>query len=338
VPQGGPATGPQAIQAEPGAPETARRDVDLALYDRVIERIGAGENYYQVAAEEHRRIGFPLRPGATVRLPTLAYLAAWLGPIGLRAAATLLLGAVVLAWWRRLGEEPGGKPHRAMGTALAFAGAGLCVNANYYVMHELWAGVLLSLALALHRPGRAWGAALLLAALALAIRELALPFVLLMGAMAIWRRDWREATGWSALALVFLAAMSIHFGLVAAQILPTDPFGPSWLTWRGLGGWTSNVVLSSILYPLPGWLAGPVTVLMVFGWTAWRSSVGAAAALYCLGMGLAFCVVGRPNNFYWGAMVAPILLIGLAFAPRALAALVRAAAPATAPVVGEQEG
>jgi hypothetical protein len=89
---------------------------------------------------------------------------------------------------------------------------------------------------------------------------------------------------------------------------------------------------------LPGWLAGPVTVLMVFGWTAWRSSVGAAAALYCLGMGLAFCVVGRPNNFYWGAMVAPILLIGLAFAPRALAALVRAAAPATAPVVGEQEG
>ena len=79
------------------------RDDDLALYDRVIERIGKGENYYVVAAEEHRVSRYPLRPGVAVRLPTLAYLLAWLGEGGQIAASALLVLAVLAAWWRRLG-------------------------------------------------------------------------------------------------------------------------------------------------------------------------------------------------------------------------------------------
>ena len=37
------------------------------------------------------------------------------------------------------------------------------------------------------------------AALALAIREHALPFVLLLGAIAAWRGDWRQARAWALL-------------------------------------------------------------------------------------------------------------------------------------------
>jgi hypothetical protein len=34
-------------------------------------------------------------------------------------------------------------------------------------------------------------------------------------------------------------------------------------------------------------------------------------------------VFGRPENFYWGLITAPILAVGLCFAPRAIGDLVR---------------
>lgn len=301
------------------------RDDDLALYDRVIERIGQGENYYTVAAEEHRKANYPLRPGLAVRLPTLAYLDAWLGVPGQIAAAIALMIAVLWAWQRRLAEEPGAAPYRRVALAFLFLGASLGLNRYYFVLHELWAGMLLALAFGLHRPGRRWGWSLAVAALALAIREHALPFVLLMAVMAAWRRDWKESAAWAALAAVFLALLSLHLAQVAAQVVPSDRFSAPWLVLRGLSGWLSNVVLSSNLRFLPHYLAGPLVVLMVFGWASWRSPAGAFATLLYLGYGAAFMLAGRPDNFYWGAVIAPAMFIGLAFVPRGLASLWRSA-------------
>jgi hypothetical protein len=264
-------------------------------------------------------------PGLAVRLPTLAYVDAWIGEGGQIAAAIALLLAVLAAWWRRLGEEPGGERHRRLLTlSFLLVGASLGLNRYYFVLHELWCGMLLALAFGLHRPGR-WGGALLAAALALAIREHALPFVLLMAAMAFWRRDWKEGAAWSALALAFAAALSVHLGIVAAQVLPSDRPSASWLALRGLPGWLSNIVLSSNLRFLPGWLAGPAVVLMVAGWAGWRTSTGAFGTLLFLGYGLAFMIAGRPDNFYWGAVIAPAMFIGLAFSARAVSSLMRAA-------------
>jgi hypothetical protein len=313
------------------------RDDDLALYDRVIARIGQGENYYEVAAEEHRQASYPLRPGVAVRLPTMAYLSVALGDPGKGAdvlvpgqvaAALALMLAVVWAWWRRLGEEPGGQRFQLIGATLMFMGASLGMNRYYFVLHELWAGMLLALAFGLHRPGRKWGAALAVAALALAIREHALPFVMLMAAMAFWRRDWKEGAAWSALIALFFAGLAWHLQLVQAQVLPSDPEGPDWLMLRGLSGWLSNVVLSSNLRFLPHFLSGPLVVLMVLGWAGWKSQAGAFATLLYLGYGLAFMIAGRQDNFYWGATIAPAMFIGLAFAPRAAKSLWRSAFPA----------
>jgi hypothetical protein len=312
------------------------RDDDLALYDRVIARIGQGESYYRAAADEHRKSHYPLRPGVAVRLPTLAYLAMWLGDGGKGAdvvvpgevaAALVLMLAVVWAWWKRLGEEPGGQRVQLMGTALMFVGASLGLNRYYFVLHELWAGMLLALAFGLHRPGRKWGASLAVAAMALAIREHSLPFVALMAAMAGWRRDWKECLAWIALALVFIAGLAWHMHLVSQQVLPSDPEGPDWLVMRGLSGWLSDVVLSSNLRLLPHYLSGPLVVLMVLGWAGWKSSAGAFATLLYLGYGLAFMLAGRPDNFYWGAVIAPAMFIGLAFVPMAAKSLWRSAFP-----------
>ena len=322
------------------------RDDDLKLYDTAITRIRHGENYYDFIADEHRKASYPVNPGLAVRLPTLAYINAAMGmdgdapaPLAMLAALALMLG-VVAAWWRRLGAEACSEKQRLFGTTLMFFGASLGLNRYYFVLHELWAGMLLALALGLHRPkplndggkplgdGGKWLGAWFAAALALAIREHALPFVLLMAAYAGWRQAWREAVAWAVLAGLFAIGLAVHLHIIAGHALPTDPIGPSWLAMRGLGGWLSNVVLSSNLRFFPHWLAGPLVVLMVLGWAGWKSSAGAFATLLYLGYGLAFMIGGRDDNFYWGAVIAPAMFMGLAFLPMALRSLLRAGFPA----------
>ena len=300
------------------------RDDDLALYDRIIERVARGENYYAVAVEEQRRGDYPVRPGLAVRLPTLAFLHGWLGEDILQGLSILLLGATVFAWWRRLGEEPGGARYRLIGATLMVLGGSSTINRYYFVLHEFWTGMLIALALALHRPGR-WHASLAVAALALLLREHALPFVRLMAAMALWRRDWREGSAWVLLILLYAAVLAVHLSTVAAYVGPQDPLGPTWLTLDGLAGWLSKIVLSSNLRFLPHAIAGPLAMLMVFGWAGWKSDAGRTASLLYLGYALAFMIAGRANNFYWGAVVAPAMFIGLAFVPMAARSLGRAA-------------
>jgi hypothetical protein len=311
--------------ASVNGPATTVRFDDLQLYDAVIARLQRGEGYYAVIVEEHRKLPFPVKPGFAVRLPTLAYLAAWLGPYGLLAGSVLLFAAISLTWWKRLGDEPGGAEHRLLAMALLLTCASFVLVRYFHVLHELWAGGLIALALGLHRPGKHWIAALLVAALALAIRETALPFVLLAAAVAGYRRDWRECLAWTALAAAFIVLWTLHLETVAAHTRPGDPVSSSWITLRGLSGWLSLSILPTPLRYLPSLIAGPAVVLALLGWCGWRTRLGSFIALLLMGYGLAFMIAGRPENWYWGALVSPVLLVGLAFAPMALRSLSRRA-------------
>ena len=303
------------------------RDDDLRLYDRIVERVAAGENYYTVAIAEQRARNFPVRPAVTVRLPTLAFLTVWLGPNGLLASAGLLGLGVLAAWWRRLGEEPGGRDRRVIAMLLLAVGALAGLKPEYLALHEVWAGLLLALGGGLHRPGR-WRAAWLPVALALAIREHALPFVLLLAVMAAWRRDWREAAAWFALILLFAGGLALHVHTVGEHLLPSDRPSPPWLVFRGLGGWTGNIVTSSVLHVLPARLAAPLALLPLVGWAAWNSPAGRFFTLLFAGYGVLFMIAGRANNFYWALMVTPAWFVGYAFLPMALRSLLASAAPA----------
>lgn len=306
-------------------------DQDIALYEAATRKIEAGQNYYDFIVPEHRLRDYPVRPGLSVRLPTLAYIEAGLNWLHLGVATSIaLMLATIAAWWRRFGEEPGVGHLRKVATAMAFVGASLALNRHYYSLHELWAGMLLMLSFGLHRPattdrpGR-WLGAFVCAAMALFIREHSAPFVLLMCATAVWRREWREAAAWATLLVAFVAVLLLHLSLVAPHVLPTDPSGASWWTLRGLSGWLGNVVQSSNLRLLPHWIAGPLVILTTLGWAGWRTAAGTFGFLISVGYGLLFMIVGRWDNFYWGAMVAPMLTAGLAFAPRALGSLLDAA-------------
>jgi hypothetical protein len=316
-----PATAPAD---SPGPAAAVVRDADLQLYDRIAVRVAGGDSYYRAALAEQRAASFPVRPGVAVRLPTMAYLSAVMGGEAL-GAMILLAALAAAAWYVRLGEEPGGAERRIVAVALLLAGMAAGLNSNYLVLHEVWAGLLVALAIGLHRPGR-WHWAWLAAAAALAIREHALPFVLLLGAMAAWRRDWRETAAWSALVVLFCAGLWLHVAQVTALLLPGDRPADGWLALRGLRGLTSNLAATSPLQFLPMWLAAPLALLPLIGWAGWKSPLGTFAALLCAGYGLLFMIAGRDNNFYWALVVTPVWFVGLAFVPLALRSLWRRAA------------
>ena len=316
----GAVSAPAAAAAADASGEESERDTDLQLYDRIAERVAAGENYYAVAVEEQRARNFPVRPGLAVRLPTLAFATAMLGQWGMLVLAVALGAAVIAAWWFRLREEPGGERNKTFILLLLLIGMLVGLKPQYLAVHEVWAGLLLALSFGLHRRRR-WIGAWLAAAAALAVREQALPFVLLMGALAFWRGDWREGTAWALLVLLFALGLLLHLQQVGEVISPADPPSPSWLAFRGLGGWTANIVNSSALHNLPGWIAAPIALTPLLGWSGWRSDAGLFGFLLCLGYGVFFMIAGRDNNFYWALVVMPVWFVGLAFLPRALTSL-----------------
>ena len=301
-------------------------DNDLRFYRLVVARVQRGDNYYVAATEEQRRNGYPVAPGLTVRLPTLAFVSAWAGPTGLILLEIALFVGMMLANARRLATEPGGERFRLIGLALLLIGISSGLNARYNVLHEIWAAQLIALSFGLHRPAEGkWAGAWFAAAAALAVRELALPFVLLMAGWALWHRRWREGAAWLALIVLFAALLALHLQLATAHIRPGDPVSPPWLVLGGLSGFLYKVINSSVLSLLPVWVGGPLVILALFGWSGWKVPAGGFATLLLTGYALAFALAGRPNNFYWGVTVTPILFIGLVFVPMALPSLWRSA-------------
>ncbi|HWJ70035.1 MAG TPA: hypothetical protein VNS79_08320 [Sphingobium sp.] len=302
---------------------------DLQLYRQIIDRLRAGESSYPATATLLRDNDYPLRPFITFRLPTLALLLAampgWLGT----ALLTCLCAATIFVWTVRLGKTGLAERPLMAASLLLLAGSIALAAPRLTPFHESWAALLIALSLALHRTDR-WGPSVALALLALLIRELALPFVLLMGAAAPWQRRWREAGRWAFIVALFALALALHAHAVASVVLPGDPASPGWMTpgdWpRVLTALRDASILGALPVPTTALLA-PLALLGCRGDPASR-----LAALYSAGFAV-MMMLGRPQNYYWIAMIMPLFLAGLAFAPAALRDLVRAArAPDRSPL------
>jgi hypothetical protein len=89
-------------KASASSPPQVERDPDLHLYRTINDRVAVGEGYYQVAAEEQRSQGYPLRPFITFHLPSLALMNAVLGLAGMALLIWILIMSVIGAWWQRL--------------------------------------------------------------------------------------------------------------------------------------------------------------------------------------------------------------------------------------------
>ena len=293
---------------------------DFELYARIADRVAVGEDYYAAAMTEQRANNYPTAPFVTVRLPTLAWINARLGAQGTGALAIGLLLANVLAWYVRLGKAAGPAARVAL-PLLVLAGGVFAFEPRAGLLHELVAGLLVSLALALWRPDR-WWLALVPLALALAVRELALPFALLWLAFAIAGRRWREAAAVAGLTGFFALGLVLHAEGVAAHASPLDRASPG---WAGLAG-PQLALLSlsrlSAMLVLPLTVAAPLGVLALLGWIGLGGRFGLFASLWFAGFALALALLARPANFYWVMLVLPAYMAGLALVPRALGDLV----------------
>lgn len=281
------------------APEQALGSGDLALYERIRARVAAGEPYYAAAMDEQRARDYPTRPFVAVRLPTLA-----------------------------VAERTTRAERIAAQGMLVFGGAAAFVLPQVGLIHEVFAGLLLALALLLYRPGR-WGASLIAAALALAIRELAAPFVFLWLALALAGARWREAAGVAGLLVLFAIGMGAHYAAVEAGRLASDPVSQGWGGLAGPGLPLVALIRLTPLALLPPGVAGPLALLPLVGWAGLGGRLGLLASLWFAGFLFAVALLARPDTFYWTQLVLPAYAVGFALAPRAIADLGKAAlAPA----------
>ena len=279
---------------------------DSALYARINADVTSGEPYYHAAVREQRRWGYVLKPALTVREPTLAMAMAKLADVPARRLALRLLSVVVLIVWGWRIHTLYGKPVFTVLAVLSFADLA-------YLFHECWAGLLIVLSLGLYHPRR-WGPSVAIGFLAVMVRELALPYLAMMAVFAIFERRRGEALAW-ALAIGFFAAFMIWHGhQVAALLQPGDRSSHGWLAF---GGWPFLLLLTKwngLLICAPSLLVASVVPLMLVGAVGWGGGLGARVAGLCFGYSIAFLVVGRLDNAYWGLFSAPIMALSLPWA------------------------
>jgi hypothetical protein len=304
---------------ETRAPTQAAGDPnpDLTLYRTIVARVAKGDGFYGAAAEEQRKGHYPLRPFVVVRLPTLAVVSATLGMPAMHGLNWLLIASVLLAWWLRLATSFADPVARAVPVLLIETGLTAASMTSLVYLHEIWAGLLIALAFALHRPDR-WLPSVLLALAAVMIREIALPFLLLMGAIAFWNRAWKEAWGWVAATALFAGLLFLHAGQVAQVTTAQDLASPG---WDHFGGWPFYTMVmhdTTALRAFPALVSALLCPLALLGWASWNDAAGRTGFLMFAGYALALMLFGRPDNFYWGFVVAPVFLLGLAFLPSAL--------------------
>jgi hypothetical protein len=318
-------TGPERERAAPTSGPT-----DIGLYAYAVQAAAHPHTYYAQVIAEQRREGYQLKPFVAVRPPALSFLLAALKTEALRRLAVVALAlASLAAWWVRLGREAVVPLPRAFDLIALVTGALPAVAPQAPYLHEVWAGLLISLSLAL-RSSERFGFAVAIGLAAALIRELAAPYLVVMAVTAVAGRHWREAAAWVLALVLFAAALAAHAHMVDALVLPSDHAGAGWMK---LSGWPFVLHASqwnAVLAASPAWLTAVLVPAALAGAATWSTSPGRRLAVTLVAYVLALAVVGRPENFYWGLMFAPLLPLGLARACRA--------APATLAYLNRSSG
>jgi hypothetical protein len=310
----------------PRSPSAAGTNTDVDVYRPIADRVRHGEPYYPVAAAELAAAGFPTRSVFNFRLPTLAWLLGALPSDRAGQALLIALAALTLVlWFATLWQRES--------FAIALAGGGLLLGLlawpaldDAYLVHDLWAGVLIALSLV--ALGRGWFAASITAgAAALFVRELSLLYVCLAAADALANKRRRHAVAWALVIVAFGLVLIVHAKAVAASGASTvGTTGAA--SWLRFGGWEfvlKTALMNAWLISMPPVLVALILPVALVGLAGWRGSPGTQVATTIFAYVAAFLVVGQPFNHLWGFLYVGPALMGLAFAPAALRDLWRRA-------------
>ncbi|RKE53454.1 MULTISPECIES: hypothetical protein [unclassified Sphingomonas] len=297
---------------------------DLLLYDTIVAGVRGGSPYYAVAVETQRMGHYPLKPFFAVRLPTLAVVQAALPSILVNLLLLALCVGTILAWVARLRPEMTGLVPLGVAGLLVVAGFSVNLDPSFVVFHEVWAGPLIALSLALRRPGH-WLSAVAFGLSAMLIRETALLYVAIMAVFAWLEGERREMLGWLGAIGVFAVVLGAHAHAVSLVSGPLDRVSQGWSGLEGFGFYVRLATISSGLDILPQWLASLVLGTALFGWLAWRDAVATRALVVFAAYAALISLFARSDNFYWALMTTPVLLVGLVFAVDGLRDMIAAA-------------
>lgn len=323
---------------------------DISLYRAIVARMRAGQPYEAAAVSEMRLEGYPLKPFVVVRPPALATALSWAPneQSGDLCLSVLGLVTLVAAAGRLTSMRPSGGP-LAVTVALLFSGIGAPVlggllssfgeQAGMSLLHESWAGLLVALSLIL-RTDRRFGAAVSLGLLAALVRELAMPYLVVMALAAAMERRTAEALAFAAALAVAVVGLGLHAHAISTLVRAGDARSEGWMKF---GGWP--IVLGTTRWNLiavgfGAWATAIIAPLAILGAFQRKDGFGARLAALLVGYAAGYMLVARPANAYWGFVTLPLSALGLAFAPAALIDLARrlrpqpgapGAAPGTAP-------
>ena len=225
------------------------------------------------------------------------------------------------AMQRDAGASPAVVRRAAAGVLLLSGPLMFCVLGDLFVMPVLWAGVLIALSLCaygLQRPG--WGVVFGVAAVF--FRELALPYCLLMAALAWRRKRYGELLGWFVGLAAWAAFFAAHWVQVAAMIRPdARAHEGSWIQFGGAGFVIATAQMNAYLLLLPQWVTAVYLVAALCGLAGWNTPLGRRIALTACTFAAAFAVAGYECNQYWGCLTAPLWCFGAARFPASLVEL-----------------
>ena len=116
---------------------------------------------------------------------------------------------------------------------------------------------------------------------------------------------------------MFGVAIFFHFSEVSSHTFSTDQTSPGWLGLRGPAGFASDIIVLSPLHVLPRTIGTVLAILPLLGWYAFGRT-NWLPFLWFATMFTLIAVCARSDNFYWGMILMPTYLAGLAFVPRYL--------------------
>ena len=311
-------------QAFPPRPHEDTDGEDARMYASVIKRVHAGESYYQIVGEELRTRGYASRPFFNWRLPTMAWTIGHLPRAEWGKWILLVLSGISLLFWFQVMDQEVGFRLAVVGSIFLCGPFLLCFSEQGFYYHELWAGVMISLSLAAHARGYIM-TSIITGTLAVFIRELALPFVLIMLFLAWKERRQGETLGWLTGVTAFSLALTYHASIVSGLLTPDDQINRSWVQFNGWPFVLSTGNWNVFLLIAPQWVVAIVLPLALLGMMGRQGAGGMRSSLTLMVYLLAFLVAGRTNNAYWGMMYAPLVSLGFLYAIPSLVDLAKSA-------------